>query len=80
MCDCAVPGEWPWETNLPKLVRIIEESFGIERLLISRQSAMCDFPAILGALDKVSAAVGFEVKNTNYLVDIANRMNVVVAA
>ncbi len=60
--------------NLEKLCCIIEEVFGITRLTITDQSAMCDFPAE-GAIEKVSAAVGFEVKDTDYIIDIAKRMS-----
>ncbi len=64
-----------FKENLEKLCRIIEESFGIGSLtLFSDKASISDFPAILGALDKVSAVVGFEVKEGNLLVDIARRM------
>jgi len=63
-----------FQRNLEKLCCIIEENFGIERLTVSEQSAMCDFLAYEGAIERVSAAVGFEVQNTDYLFDIAKRM------
>ena len=64
-----------FQQNLENLCRIIEESFGIGSLtLFSDKASISDFPAILGALDKVSAAVGFQVKEGNLLVDIARRM------
>jgi hypothetical protein len=69
-----------FEQNLEKLCCIIEESFGIGRLTISDQSSMSDFPAYLGAIEKVSVAVGFEVKEGDLLVDIARRMTSNVAA
>ena len=61
--------------NLEKLCCIIEESFHIGGLTISDQSAMCDFPAYEGAIEKVSTAVGFTVEYTNFLVHIAKRMS-----
>ena len=65
------PHDRALKENLKKLCYIIEKNYGIERL---SESAMCDFPAYEGAIEKVSAAVGFEVKNTDNLFDIVKRM------
>jgi hypothetical protein len=74
-CDCAVPGEWPWQTQLRKLLGIIEDAYHIKGItLFSHDAVMADFIYREGALEKVSAAVGFEVKDGDYLFDIAKRM------
>ncbi|SRR5258708_7254401 len=69
-----VNGGPAFDENLAKLCRIIEEAYGIGRLGVTDESSISDFPAYLGAIEKVSAAVCFEVKEGDLLVDIARRM------
>jgi hypothetical protein len=62
--------------NLEKLCRIIEDAFHIGSITLFSidKASMSDFPAYLGAIEKVSSAVCFEVQPGDLLVDIAARM------
>lgn len=67
------------DKNMPTLLGIIEKAYGVGFItLFSNDACIADFPPYLGAIEKVSAALGFEVKETDNLVDIAARMGVAV--
>jgi hypothetical protein len=64
-------------TDLERLLNVIEGAYGIRRVTIGSESSLGDFPAVEGALSRVSQALGFPVEDGDNLYGLARRMALV---